>query len=427
MSWELNRRALLRTGAILTGAAAMGSFAGRTASAAGKLEIFSWWTSGGEAAALKALTDAYTSKFPGTDLVNAAVAGGGGTNAQSVLQARLAGGNPPDSWQGNSGTAFFDQYVTPEFVEDITSLYQSEGWEDKVPPAVLDLIRKDGKYYAVHVGAHRCNEVWYNKKLLDKHGVEVGDTLSWDQFFAAAEKLKKAGVNALSVGDNGIWANARIFENTFTGLLGYEQTQKLWKGELAFDSPEMKEAMKLHLRVLEFQNPDHSALSWDQAIGKVIDGSSAFNMHGDWAYGEFKKANAKEGEDYGWVSHPGTDDIFIIVTDCFTSPKGAPNAEEARNWLKSVGSADTQLAFSLNKGSVAPRLDVDKTKLPPYLQWSYEKFAKNKFVGSSVNGEQVPAAFVQAHMDALTTFVVNKNVDRFAAALVEAQQAINNG
>lgn len=425
MNRNLNRRSFLKSGAALAGTAAVSGLAGGNAFAAGTLEIFSWWTSGGEASALAALTDAYAAGYPGTDVINAAVAGGGGTNAQSVLQARLAGGNPPDSWQGNSGTAFFDQYVTPNFVEDITGLYESEGWIDSVPPAVLDLVRKDGKYYAVHVGAHRCNEVWYNKPLLARHGIEIGDTLSWDQFFAAAEKLRAAGVNALSVGDNGIWANARMFENTFTGLLGYDQTQKLWTGELSFDSPEMKEAMAMHLRVLEFQNPDHSALSWDQAIGKVIDGSSAFNMHGDWAYGEFRKANARDGEDFGWVSHPGTDDIFIIVTDCFTMPSGAPNPDEARNWLKTVGSAQAQLAFSLSKGSVAPRLDVDTSSLPPYLQWSYDKFASNRFVGSSVNGEQVPAAFVQAFFDGLTTFVVNKNVDRFARALASAQQYIN--
>jgi len=181
--------------------------------------------------------------------------------------------------------------------------------------------------------------------------------------------------------------------------------------------------MKIHLRMLEFQNPDHSALSWDQAVGKVINGTSAFNMMGDWAYGEFVKAGAKDGVDFGWVSHPGTDDIFIIVTDCFTVAKGAPNAVEARNWLRAIGSAEAQLAFSLKKGAVAPRLDIDKSKLPPYLQWSYHKFATNKFTGSSVNGEQVPSSFMQASTDALTSFVVTKNVDRFADALKAAQDA----
>lgn len=39
------------------------------------LEIFSYWTSGSEAAALKALLDLYKEQNPGVDIVNATVAG----------------------------------------------------------------------------------------------------------------------------------------------------------------------------------------------------------------------------------------------------------------------------------------------------------------------------------------------------------------
>src|ERR1700761_1692926 len=59
------------------------------------LEIFSYWTSGSEAAALKALLDLYKEQNPGVEIVNATVAGGNGSAALPVLQARLLGGNPP--------------------------------------------------------------------------------------------------------------------------------------------------------------------------------------------------------------------------------------------------------------------------------------------------------------------------------------------
>jgi glucose/mannose transport system substrate-binding protein len=424
MHWNGNRRSFLKTGAALAGTAAFSGVAGRSAMAADQLEIFSWWTSGGEAAALQALIDGFKEHYPATEITNAAVAGGGGTNALPVLQARLAGGTPPDTWQGNSGTAFFNSYADPGYIDDITDLYRSEGWEKTMSPGVLDLVRKNGKYYAVMVGAHRCNEVWFNKPLLAKNGIEIGDSLSFEQFFAAAEKLKSAGVNALAVGDNGIWANMRMLENTFNGVLGHDQTVQLWDGKLAFNAPQMKEAYKIHLRMLDYQNPDHSALSWDQAVKKVIEGTSAFTMMGDWSYGEFVKAGAKDGVDFGWVSHPGTEDIFIIVTDGFPIAKAAPNPQSARNWLRVMGDPKVQLAFSLKKGSVATRLDVDKSTLPPYLQWSFEKFAKNKFTGSSVNGEQVPPAFNQSSFDALTTFVVDKNIDAFADNMQAAFDAI---
>src|SRR5260370_7571059 len=39
-----------------------------------KLEVFSWWTSGGEAAALDALFNTYKKQYPGVEIINATVA-----------------------------------------------------------------------------------------------------------------------------------------------------------------------------------------------------------------------------------------------------------------------------------------------------------------------------------------------------------------
>jgi ABC-type glycerol-3-phosphate transport system substrate-binding protein len=57
-----------------------------------RLEVCSWWTSGGEAVALEALFKVYKQKNPGVEVLNAAVTGGGGSAARPVLQTRLAGG-----------------------------------------------------------------------------------------------------------------------------------------------------------------------------------------------------------------------------------------------------------------------------------------------------------------------------------------------
>jgi glucose/mannose transport system substrate-binding protein len=64
-----------------------------------RLEVCSWWTSGGEALALEALFKVYKYKNPGVAVSNAAIVGGGGSAARPVLQTRLAAGNPPDTWQ----------------------------------------------------------------------------------------------------------------------------------------------------------------------------------------------------------------------------------------------------------------------------------------------------------------------------------------
>src|SRR5690349_19833612 len=99
LGWRLGRREFLRgmfgaaglaAASPLLGACGRGSSAGSAPTA--KLEMFSWWTSGGEAAGLKAMYDSYTKAHPGVEIVNQAVAGGAGSNAKAVLKTRLQGG-----------------------------------------------------------------------------------------------------------------------------------------------------------------------------------------------------------------------------------------------------------------------------------------------------------------------------------------------
>jgi glucose/mannose transport system substrate-binding protein len=67
------------------------------------VEVFSWWTGGGEAAGLEAMIEVFKGDYPNIEFVNAAVAGGAGTNARAVLATRLQAGDAPDSWQGHAG------------------------------------------------------------------------------------------------------------------------------------------------------------------------------------------------------------------------------------------------------------------------------------------------------------------------------------
>jgi outer membrane protein OmpA-like peptidoglycan-associated protein len=175
--------------------------------------------------------------------------------------------------------------------------------------------------------------------------------------------------------------------------------------------------MEYFAKMQDYLNPDHSALTWDQAVKELIDGKVAFNSMGDWADGEFIKANLKENEDFGWVNHPGTDGSFMIVADGFTLAKGAPHKEAAIAWLKSIGSKEAQEAFNPLKGSIPARTDVDKSKFDGYHQWSMDEFAKDRLVSSCVHGGAAPETFQNALNDAVASFVRDKNVENFATAL----------
>ena len=297
---------LTATSAVLSYCTIIGTFSARAANS-NQLEVFSYWTSGSEASALDALFQVFKQHNPNVEVVNAAIAGGSGSAAMPVLQTRLAGGNPPDTWQSHPGQELLSRYVDPGFCQDVTSIYESENWNAVVPKSLIDQLSSKGKIYSVMTGVHRLNVLWYNKKVLDKNGIKIGDKFSFADFFAAAEKLKAAGITPLAVGDSGIWASGDILENALLAKVGPKDWADLFNGKLSWDSPKVKEALTLYGKILGYQNQDHSALSWDQAIKAVIDGRCAFSVMGDWSFGEFLKANQKENQDFGWVAFPETD------------------------------------------------------------------------------------------------------------------------
>ena len=59
-----------------------------------QVEVFTWWTSGSEATALQTVLDAYRVAYPEVDLINASVAGGGGSAARPITPNQTLGRQP---------------------------------------------------------------------------------------------------------------------------------------------------------------------------------------------------------------------------------------------------------------------------------------------------------------------------------------------
>src|SRR3989442_7893417 len=80
---------------------ALAPFSSAGAAMGGKLEIFSWWTAGGEAEGLSGMFTVYKKLYPGVEIVNATVAGGAGAQAQGPLGTPPTGGGPPGLLPGH--------------------------------------------------------------------------------------------------------------------------------------------------------------------------------------------------------------------------------------------------------------------------------------------------------------------------------------
>lgn len=378
----------------------------------GKLEIFSWWA-GNEGPALQALIDLYEEKHPDVEVINATVTGGSGVNAKAVLKTRMLGGNPPDSFQVHAGQELIGTWVTADRMEDLTWLYKEEGWMDAFPDELIDLISTEEGIWSVPITIHRSNVMWYIPDNLDKWGVEVPN--SWDEFLEIAPELEEKGVTPLALGTN--WTVNHLWESVALDVLGPDKWEALWDGELAFDSEEGIAVWEKLDKIMEYVNEDHSSLSWQQATDLVVNGDAAFNVMGDWAAGYMDttlELEPKEG--FGWAASPGTEGEFMLLSDSFGLPKGAPNRENTIAFLKLLGSKEGSDVFNPLKGSISPRLDSDLSKYSVYSQSAAEDFSSDRLVGSLAHGAVANEGFMNAFADVMEIFLDTRNPEKAAAA-----------
>ena len=385
---------------------------------ANQLEFYSWWTAGGEADGLNAMYEVFKQMYPDVEIINATVAGGAGSNAKAVLATRMQAGDPPDSFQVHAGHELIDTWVVADKMEPVTFIFEENDWMDVYPQGVIDILSYEGEIWSIPVNIHRSNVMWYNPAIFEENGLTAPTT--FDEFFAVADTLKAAGVTPLGLGDNGIWASTHLFENVLLGVLGPEGYRGLWTGETDWNSAEVTTALETFARMLEYVNEDHAALSWDQAAQLVADGDAAMTIMGDWANGYFTSIDLAPNEGYGYAPSPGTDGVFMMLSDTFSLPQGAPNRDNAVKWLTLAGSKEGQDAFNPLKGSISPRTDSDRTLYDAYLQSAMDDFASNEITPSLAHGAAASEGWVTAFNDVMTLFVTDKDVAAAQAGMAQA-------
>ncbi|HEX2991594.1 MAG TPA: ABC transporter substrate-binding protein [Anaerolineales bacterium] len=385
----------------------------------GQVEVFSWWTGGGEAAGLEAMIEVFAQQYPGVEFVNAAVAGGAGTNARAVLATRLQSGDPPDSWQGHAGQELIGTYVAGSQIEPLNDLYEEEGWLDVMPETLIPLISQDGNIYSVPVNIHRANVLWYNPTVLADAGVTAPPT-TWEELFSACDAIMAADRTCLALGEQ--WTQMHLLETVLLGSLGAEAYNGLWDGTTDWGSPEVTAALETFNTAYTYVNSDYTSLTWQDASQLVVNGDAAFNVMGDWAEGYFRELGKVPNTDYGWAPTPGSDGVFQFLSDSFVLAVGAPDSEAATAWLKVAGSKEGQEAFNPVKGSICARTDCDESLFGEYLQSAMDDWSTDTVVGSLTHGVVANDSWKTEIDTALGLFVADKNVENFQSALVAACQ-----
>jgi glucose/mannose transport system substrate-binding protein len=301
-----------------------------TAVAAQEVEVLHWWTSGGEAAAVGTLRDALADG--GVGWVDMPVAGGGGSDAMTVLRARVTAGDPPTAVQ-MLGFSIQD-WAAEGALANLDDLAAEQGWADVVPAALQRFSTYDGHWVAAPVNVHSTNWVWANTALMEELGIE--QPTSWDEFVAAMQAAQDAGYTALAHGGQA-WQDATIFDSMVMGVGGpdFYQASMVDLDPEALGSDMMVEAFQRMETLRGFVDDNFSGRDWNLASAMVINGEALFQIMGDWAKGEFVNAGQTAGEEFTCFRVPGTEGTVTFNSDQFAmfNVTDEPRGSAARHGL----------------------------------------------------------------------------------------------
>lgn len=378
-----------------------------------KLEVFHWWTAGGEREAADAMFKALKAKYPDIELVENPVAGGGGVSHRVVLQARLSAGIPPDTWQ-TLGGAELKSYVDGGYLTPLDSLYTELKYADAIPKPLANAVTIGGHPYVVPLNMHIQNILYYNKKLFDELGLKPPAT--FDQVLAAAKAIKAARpkMSPLALGTKEKWEAAFVLDSLLLEAGGPEYYVKLYKGELdATTDPTFKTALDRLNTLRPYIYQFHAGLTWDESCGLVVSGDSAMVIMGTWAIGYFKSRGWNPGVEFGAVTFPQQPQrILLFHPDTYGLAKGAPHSKATMDWLRVVASPELQVPTDVTQGGLFARLDIDPKQFPDPIRQELQSYVRSN-PGKLIldqHGSIAPFSFTQAYWDVAAAFTAKPDV-----------------
>lgn len=384
--------------------AAGASAAAPAVEGAGELNVLHWWTSASERAAANHVAARMAEN--GLKWVDGAVAGGGGGPAIKVLNERILRRMAPKVAQLNGQS--MTEWADIGLLLELDGVAARRNWSKVMFPQVMAQVTVHGHVVAAPLGIHRINNLYLNKALLKRHGIEP--PTDWDGLERAAAKLRAAGVTPVAFSDEP-WQVATVFEAMLLSEAGPALYRRMLEQRdlAAFDDPALE-------RLRAWRNlalPASTAAApgerpWTDVVADFAGERAAMMIMGDWARGELGALGLEGERDFACRAVPGTAQahLFSIDTLAMLAGNGGSQADQEK-MAELLGSATLQLGYNRIKGSIPVRRDVPVDELDPCAQASFHLFA-------NPNTPRVPSLVHRMAFGEVGKNAIIETVHRFA-------------
>jgi|BioPla2DNA2_1021312.scaffolds.fasta_scaffold51291_2 glucose/mannose transport system substrate-binding protein len=331
-------------------------------------ELWHYWLTGGEKAALDALLEAAREVYPEYEFTERGIPGAT-AEIRRQLGAAFMAGDPPEVYQSAIGYDL-KTYVDAGRLKPLDEVWEKINGDEIFDDGLKAMVKFDGHAYAIPLNTHVISHMFYNKHVFAELGLEPPK--DWDEFKEVCRVLRENGVEPIAA-VAGSWGTYQWYGPLLT-VLGVDGYLALGRGEIAFTDPRVREAFELYRdTMVEAYMEGWAGYGWAEAANEMIQGNAAMYLNGDWVVAHFKEAGLEEDVDFGFFPVPGTQDVVIIQVDALAAPVGSADEAGANALMEVAGRLEGQIAFNSLKGSVAANLNVPPDIYGPTLRCVYER------------------------------------------------------
>jgi raffinose/stachyose/melibiose transport system substrate-binding protein len=188
---------------------------------------------------------------------------------------------------------------------------------------------------------------YYNKAIFEANNIAVPET--WDEFIAACQTLKDAGITPLAVDGNiDVYMNWYV-QTLMARIAGYDTFLATAKNEegTTWDTPEFLRAAQMAVELIPFYQEGYQGSQFPAAQIEFSQGAMAMIGMGTWLPGEIRDSQAPDFsmDIFRFPAIPdGNGDQTAVELNWlgWAIPKGAAHPEETIRFIKFITSKSIQ-------------------------------------------------------------------------------------
>lgn len=316
------------------------------------------------------LIEKFEKENPNIDVVNA-----NPPDAETVLKTRAAKRDMPDIVGVGADTTFAELAKAGMF-EDVTKAPEL----NNIQPSYIQMVKDVSgleQVYAIPYAAN-ADAVIYNKAIFKELGLSVPKT--WDEFIAAAEKIKAAGKTPFYFTFKDAWTTLPAYNALAANTQGETFFQDLNQGKTSFEQG-YKEATEKFVELLKYGHKDQFGKGYADGNVAFAKGESAMYLQGIWAIPEIKKANPNI--ELGVFPYPVTNNpeqtkLVSGVDLLFAISKTSKHPKEAKKFIDFLLKEENAKAYMAEQNAFSAIKGL--TQEDPTLEGLKESFAKGALV-----------------------------------------------